>query len=159
MPILFLDFDGVILTLRTTLAHKKRGWSNAPPDPVLCSLIAHVCDAGARIVVCSAWRDIEQSCKAKLAEADLVKFLHADWCTPDAAGLDSLDARPFEIADWLKRHPEETDYLIADDDHFRWTAEQEQRWLRCCPENGMMADEMRRLADWLPIAKEPHFRL
>lgn len=148
MKVLFLDFDGVILTLRTCISCEFSGWSSAEPDPVLCRLIERACISGMKLVISSTWRDVEKQCKDKLKSAGLIEHLHEDWRTPQLA-----NSRPAEIADWLSRHPEVLDYRIADDDHFEWTKEQESKWLRCHPYDGMMAREMRELAEWTGLVK------
>ncbi len=147
MKILFLDIDGVILTLRTAVAHQFRGWSNAAPDEVLCKLLRQVCGKGVKLVISSTWRAQEEACKDKLKECRLLKHLHEDWRTIRVSANDG-HCRPAEITEWLSRHPEVEDYLIADDASFKWTPEQNGRWLRCYGENGMMAREMLKLAKW-----------
>jgi hypothetical protein len=148
---LFLDFDGVILTLRTLVASEFMGHSNAAPDPVVCELIRRVCATGVWLVISSSWRDSERLCKQKLAEGGLLVFLHEDWRTGDCGY--GQESRALEIADWLKRHPEVTDYRIADDDQFAWTSEQDARWLKCHPYDGMPAMAMKELAEWAGVVR------
>lgn len=146
MKIIFLDFDGVIMTYRTLMASDVAGWSNADPDPMLCALLRRVCQKGARIVVSSSWRDVEKTCKAKLGDGGLLQFLHDDWRTTDM-GV-GKDSRALEIAEWLSRHADATDYRILDDDHFDWTPEQMSKWIECSPYDGMPAMAMKDLAEW-----------
>lgn len=148
MKIIFLDFDGVILTLRTCVAHDKPGWSSAPPDPVLVNVIKRCCDSGVRICVSSSWRDAEDQCKAKLEECGLINYLHADWKTPELRGKEATWDRRLEIDDWLKRHPEVKDYRILDDDNWAWHAEQKERFLKCDPHDGASAQVMIALLEW-----------
>jgi len=145
MKVIFLDFDGVILTLRTCAAH-GRGWSSAAPDPVLSQVLRRVCGTGVRIVVSSAWRDMT-TCRPKLAEADLEQFLHQDWRTGEI-NLEAARSRPAEIAEWLSRHPEVTDFRILDDEQWFWTEDQVPRFLKCCSENGAGARLMIALLEW-----------
>lgn len=142
MKIVFLDFDGVLLTWRTRMAHGGAS-SNGRPDGVVCALLNRVCALGIHIVVSSAWRDHEPSCKQKLAQGGLLRFLHPDWRT-NPKGY----ARPKEIADWLAAHPEVTDYRILDDEDHGWTAEQRGKFLACHPMDGMLGTEMEELAKW-----------
>lgn len=149
---LFLDFDGVILHYRTLLASEHIGHSSAAPDPMLCALLRRTCQAGVVIVVSSSWRDAEAICKDKLSEGGLLEFLHEDWRTPYFTGQGS---RSREISDWLARHPEVTDYRIADDDDFEWTDEQRAKWLECSPYDGMPAMTMKELAEWVGVVRKP----
>lgn len=146
MRILFLDFDGVILTMRTCIADGL-GHSGSKPDPVACSAIRRACEGGVKIVVSSTWRKFTR-CHAKLGQAGLEDFLHDDWRTDH-----THDDRPKAIADWLAAHPEVTDYRILDDDHFLWTAEQAKRWLRCCAYNGLQWLEMEELMKWAGVTR------
>lgn len=148
VKILFLDFDGVILTYRTLLASPHMGHSKAAPDPMLCSLIRRACELGLRIVVSSTWRSMELACKEKLIEAGLLEYLHADWRTTDQG-----ESRPKEISDWMADHPEVTDYRIADDDDFQWAPEQDAKWLKCSPYDGMPAMVMKDFAEWAGVVR------
>lgn len=144
MKIIFLDFDGVILTGRTMLTHPERSFSRAAPDPVLCTLLKRICTAtGFKIVVSSTWRTGGDRAKSKLFDVDLEEHLHEDWRTPDLN-----KGRAHEITDWLSRHPEVTDYRIIDDDDYMWPPDQRQRWLQCSSDDGMLFNEMRELAIW-----------
>jgi hypothetical protein len=152
--VIFLDFDGVIMTYRTLMASEVMGWSNADPDPMLCALLRRVCATGVGIVVSSSWRDAEETCKAKLKEGDLLRFLHDDWRTPHMyQDGQSAGSRSREVADWLTRHPEVADYRILDDDHFQWTPEQTARWIECSAYDGMPAMAMKDLAEWAGLAR------
>lgn len=148
MKVLFLDFDGVILTLRTLCASEHMGHSSAAPDPMLCALIRRACQNGVKLVISSTWRSSEVPCKAKLTEGGLIEFLHADWRTTDQG-----ENRPKEIIDWLAEHPDVLDYRIADDDAFQWTPEQDARWLKCHPYDGMPAMVMKDLAEWAGVIR------
>lgn len=118
-------------------------WSSGRPDRVVCALLERVCSVGPRIVVSSAWRDNEGPCKQKLAQGQIIEFLHADWRT-DPKGF----SRPKEIADWLAAHPDVEDYRIIDDEDHGWTADQRARFLPCRPMEGMLSPEMEALAKW-----------
>ncbi len=155
--VIFLDFDGPILNARVALAVGEGLWST--PDPVACQLIARVCEAGVGIVVSSTWRNLTEGVRKTvhdvLEEGKLTKYVHPDWRTINAPYdqyPESRDARPYEIQEWLARHPEVTDYAILDDDHFNWTPEQEGKWYKCNGHNGLMAGEMIHLLDWSGIS-------
>lgn len=158
MKIIFLDFDGVILTLRTCVAHDKPGWSQAQCDPVLVNVIRRCCNAGVRICVSSTWRETETTCKAKLEECGLINFLHADWRTPELRGKEATWDRRMEIEDWTNRHPEVEDYRILDDDTWAWTPHQNERFLKCCPEDGASARVLIALLEWAGAKKKPSER-
>lgn len=155
MKIIFLDFDGVILTLRTCVAHDKRGWSNAAPDPVLVNVIKRCCNQGVRIVVSSTWRTHEASCHAKLEEAGLLNFLHADWRTIEFYSPEAALSRAVEIKEWLARHPEVEDFRILDDDTWMWTDKQKERFLKCDAEDGASARVMMALLEWAGAKDKP----
>jgi len=142
MKVIFLDFDGVILTLRCSLADGK-GWSASDPDPLTCSVIRRACEAGVRLVISSAWRCNKERVMEKLRAGGLQDYLLPGWRTRN-----NSENRPHIIHEWLNAHPEVTDYRILDDDAFAWTPEQETRWLRCDPRDGMMWKEMVSLLRW-----------
>lgn len=154
--VIFLDFDGVIMTLRLALA-TGQGWVDPPPDPLATMFLRRICEIGVKIVVTSTWRKHELGgwgcAKNKLKEGNLLEFLHEDWRTIQVPwGTDgSRDTRPREITEWLSRHPEVTDYRIIDDDSFAWTPEQDAKWIRCHPGDGLPSEGMIELLDWLKI--------
>lgn len=146
MRIIFLDFDGVLMTLRTKVADQTT-WSGSEPDPLVLKLLWRCCAANEqsgkpiRIVLSTAWRSNELICRDKLGHVEC--WLHGGQCKTGDRGNRSL-----EIADWLAVHPEVTDYRILDDEDHQWTDAQRQRWLSCHPSDGMMAEEMHALAEW-----------
>src|ERR1700761_4552570 len=108
MRIIFLDFDGVILTVRTKLADALL--SNSSHDGVLTSLLVNICrNNDIKIVISSTWRMCQEDCFTILDNAGLREFLHEDWRTK---WYDSKDlivvgcTRGQEIAEWLNRHDE-----------------------------------------------------
>jgi hypothetical protein len=151
--VLFLDFDGVILTLRTTLAH-GRGWNRAQCDMVLVTAIRRVCETGVRIVVSSTWRTLGTMAMDKLRECGLADHVHEDWRTKELAAPELHGDRPLELREWLSRHPEVTDYRILDDDKFSWDADQLERWLVCDGEDGAPAKAIMALLKWAGVGRE-----
>lgn len=153
MKVIFLDFDGVILTMRTQAAAraeagKRVGWSWAPPDPLLCSVLRACCAAGVRIVLSTSWRDMGDACDEKLRQAGLYELLHEDWRTTLKSSPGVASDRPFQIAEWLGRHPEVTNYRILDDEDWHWTGDQKVRFVKCHAEDGMGGRDMHRLLSW-----------
>lgn len=150
--IIFLDFDGVIQTLRGCIASGK-SFSKAPSDPVLVELLRRACEAGARIVVSSTWRELGRMALDKLEENGLADYLMTDWKTPIIELRDYVAARPAEIADWLSRHPECKSYLILDDDEWKWTDEQREQWVKCCSRDGINHKGLLRISAWAGLEK------
>lgn len=151
MKVIFLDFDGVILTLRTALAYGT-SWSAARPDPVIAEALRRCCENGVKIVVSSTWRTMSDMCTSKLDEAGLQRFLHRDWRTKDFQSTGSHTSRPKEISDWVERN-RPTDYRILDDDPWRWTSEQKPRVLECHPEDGLSARGLQSLLEWAEVKR------
>jgi len=125
MNIIFLDFDGVLNSVRNTVA-RDRGWSDALPrnkfeeeslDPVAVDLLRRLCiNANAKIVVSSTWR-IGRSAKDF---EDI--FSNYGWRNVPLIGMTPKmnTNRGTEIAAWIKVHldtgGELTRYVIIDDD-------------------------------------------
>lgn len=154
MRVLFLDFDGVISTNRAYLAQKHIDnrdlrWL----DPVACGLIKDLCkEFNLQIVVTSTWRKFGlDRVAACLGMHGLWKFTHTDWRTKDLWAKDGT-CRPNEIRDWLARNPECDDWLILDDDEFRWDDEQRRRWVHTHIMDGFSTDNweqvMNYFKDW-----------
>lgn len=110
MKIIFLDIDGVLNSVKTSVAHG--GYPTALEhseafDWVAIKLLQRLCDSsGAQIVLSSAWR---------------LWFDFAD--VGKAFGLPIIDGTPsfrgsrgHEINYWLQGHPEVQCYAILDDD-------------------------------------------
>lgn len=152
MKVLFLDFDGVILTLRQALAQGTT-WSRSTPDPVATAAIARCGNAGVKIVVSSSWRDHEPSTKEKLEQGGLIDFLHDDWRTKDYAS-EPGGSRPTEIAEWLSRHPEVTAYRILDDDPWKWHSDQVPNVIPCHHLDGIDTNGIRSLLEFADVIKK-----
>jgi hypothetical protein len=156
--VLFLDFDGVLITPRSHLALGLKGGLMINPDPVVLAILRKVCEAGVRIVVSSTWRLNEARCKTFLAQHELVGYLHSDWRTPDtsrdAGGVYISKGRGDEIAAWLAGHPEVQSYRILDDDS-DMQAGQMPYFIRCPGTDGLDYKGVRNLMEWAGLIGEP----
>lgn len=107
-PIIFLDFDGVIVV--------GTDWRKA--SPVHIQRLNRIIEAtGAEIVVSSSWR-YGHDCEALLKEWGCVGKVIG--CTPKGghelpSGIFKGETRGSEIQGWLELHPTET-FIIIDDD-------------------------------------------
>lgn len=149
MRVIFLDFDGVLFTLRTSYAFGK-GWGHGvgDHDPLLTKVLERVCATGIQIVVSSSWRDMPDVCRGKLQQCNLDRYVHEDWRTSDKTQSELRQDRPFQISEWLSRHPEVKDFRILDDDPWDWYADQKPHVLRCHPTQGASHKVLRSLLDW-----------
>ncbi len=104
MSVLFLDFDGVI---RVQLDDSEEiGFCHER----MRQLSILVQRAGAKVVVSSDWRNMEErGAIAALLKPYLCEHLHEDWMTPVCGH------RWNEIERWLGRHPEVKNYVVLDD--------------------------------------------
>lgn len=145
--IIFLDFDGVISSPRAYVTQcDQEDFYLRWLDPIACKFLRRICEQfGAQFVISSTWRKFGfQSCvEQSLGYYGLDKFVHEDWCTDDlwTREVDSLDSRPMEIDAWLKKNSP-TDYIILDDDSFRWTEHQKARWVRTSCADGLLLAQM-----------------
>jgi hypothetical protein len=154
--VIFLDFDGVIITPRacTALDPIKRGEICAKianrADPVAVAAIAAVCATGVRIVVSSSWRKMEEQCRHILRENGLEQFLHPDWRTRDDRYVGpggKLDRRGDQIADWLAAHPEVRSYRILDDSD-EMLPLQSPYFVLCHAYDGLGYYHIKKLLEW-----------
>jgi len=118
MKVIFLDFDGVITTL-------KSGWRL---DNEKQLLIKQICDATcAKIVMSSSWRwySLEKTIEY-LKGHDKHPFILFDYLIDVTSRMYSFKhgerekhytiPRGVEIQRWLEEHDEVTNYVILDDD-------------------------------------------
>lgn len=114
-PIIFLDFDGVLNSLRSVLATGRGGGHS--PDPMAVGLMARLArHADANVVVSSAWRIG--------VTLDSLRETLTRWNGVDIADrvIDKTpqhgECRGAEIAQWLAEHPSQHNgcYVIVDDD-------------------------------------------
>ena len=150
--ILFLDIDGVIVSDRTHYSTGEHGLM-VEPDPVALKAIRRFCaKTGARIVLSSAWRKTNGVLE-HMSEWGLHHLLYDppggnrnDWRTITAPCDDSLlHERGIEIKEWLDRHPEETRYVILDDQPHQILPAQEKHLILCDPHEGMTSKNIYQL--------------
>lgn len=132
MRVLFLDFDGVIVT-----AHDRF----TAGDQFAVFNLNRITDAsGAKIVVSSTWRMGEsvESLAAFLKKWGVtgeVIGLTPDHTVSTTRGLYVATERGHEIQAWLDHHPEVSEFIILDDDsdmaHLR------HRWVKCHAHHGL----------------------
>lgn len=119
---IFLDFDGVITTLK----------SNWTIDNDKVELVKQICDAtGAKIVISSSWRryTVEQTIEAITTQETVYghnPFPYPEYIvgiTSKMFGLKYADRKTYyslcrgvEIDRWLWEHEDVTNYVILDDD-------------------------------------------
>jgi hypothetical protein len=156
--VLFLDFDGVLITPRSHLALGRQSGLMVDPDPVALGAVRKVCDTGVRIVVSSTWRLAVARCRRFLEEHELTAYLHADWATPDssrdAGGVYISKTRGEEIAAWLARHPEVRTFRILDDDT-AMTPGIMPYFIHCHSHDGIGYTGLRKLLEWAGLIDQP----
>lgn len=119
---IFLDFDGVITTLK----------SNWTIDNKKMELVKRICDeTGAKIVISSSWRryTLEQTIESitqRQIEKGHTPFLMPEYVIDITARMYAFKHgnrethygiyRGVEINQWLEEHPEVANYVILDDD-------------------------------------------
>lgn len=126
--IVFLDKDGVFECPRTYLV-------NLLYDPIASLMLSGLfAKPGVQVVISATFRIgmTREEAIEHLAERNITCTLHDDWRTDRLPGPND---RVMEIHDWLTRH-NETDYLVIDDEHCHPPLDPE-RWVKCCPYNGM----------------------
>lgn len=150
-PVLFLDMDGVVLSGQELWrTHNNR---YVPLEKI--ALVRSVCEqTGAVVTVSSTWRYSDET-------ADLLRFhdipLHSDWRTPFPKQTGNVIAgatRGSEIAKWLARHPEVTNYAIIDDDS-DMLPEQKHRFVQTSFETGIEQQHADMLVTLLKSAEGP----
>lgn len=137
--ILFLDFDGVICTLRHSYAVGDRGLLGCL-DPVSLDFLNRICrENKIWVIISSTWRIGKnimffESLFKGTGHFDLVKSLYyPDYSIPSFSGI-----RGLEIEDWLQRNKEiVSDYLIIDDD-CDFLDHQKPKHIQVDPINGLL---------------------
>lgn len=119
MRVIFLDFDGVIVTRRGPRSTAEEDQGRLLPDPALVARLNDITNAtGAKVVVSSTWRlgRTVEDLRALLVAADFAGQVIdvTPW------GVDGRHVeRGYEIHDWLSRHPEVESFVVLDDDSDR----------------------------------------
>ena len=163
MRIIFLDFDGVIITWRSHFSRSnwnRKKWETL--DLVCVNFLKNLCnmsDGPMRIVVSSSWRFQQENVMELLNPTRLSEYFHEDWRTTVYSNVErkvlvpeSL-ARGGEINEWLNRHPEVKDYRILDDDS-DILPKQLDRFIKCDGWDGLGGRDMKTLIDWSRGTKE-----
>ena len=131
MKILFLDIDGVLNSMRTSVAFggfpTKLDPTGAFDQAAIC-MLQRLCDSsGVQIVLSSSWRET-----------------HAFEAVGEAFGLPIIDRTPSlrgsrgqEIAAWLDAHPAVQTWAILDDEMAMLDA-QLPRFVQVDGDNGLM---------------------
>lgn len=145
-----LDCDGVLTSART-------GWHIWDQSAV--QFINWVCEqTGAKIVITSTWRFNHNR---EFFQQFFGNNVHEDWKTlnfrvnsviRDIATkvLNKNPIRGDEVAEWLTRHKEVTDYLIIDDDN-DFHPNQIKHFCQTESVNGLMFEQMCYIADYFNI--------
>lgn len=151
--VLFLDFDGVIITPRSHVALGRQSGLMVDPDPVALGAVRKVCDTGVRLVITSAWRLNHERCRRFLEEQELAAYLHSDWCTRKD-NHEKGDSRGAQIGDWLAQHPEVRTYRIVDDDR-DIRPQQLPYFIHCHAMDGISYIGLKKLLEWAGLIDEP----
>jgi hypothetical protein len=163
MYVLFLDFDGVIVTWKAYAAREDWDKFGHPVDFTTVKFLERFFFYGTqyndlKLVISSSWRFDENACKAVLEKGGLLKYLHEDWCTTlypqPAYGEESILAslnRGSEVMEWIKRHPEVKEYRILDDDD-SGMEQHKHSYIKCDGCDGLSGPDMRRLVVWITPA-------
>lgn len=120
--VIFLDMDGVLVTLRRFHAQKAKGLpsfgANGIDPECVANLNALVAASEAKIVVSSTWRlNRTRASFSDIFEAvGVTAALHPDWRTVRLDGYHKYH-RGDEVLEWLSGHPEATAYVALDDDN------------------------------------------
>jgi|6_EtaG_2_1085325.scaffolds.fasta_scaffold00120_35 hypothetical protein len=110
MKVLFLDIDGVLVTVRSHVA-LGTGKQMRAFDPVGLAFVRKIAEQGVRVVISSIWRF--HNTKADM-EALLGFELHPHWRTADLRSFDGA-GRAEEIHTWVADHHDVEKYAVLDD--------------------------------------------
>lgn len=120
---IFIDFDGVLV-----LEKDRHTFSTEA-----IGVLKHICEStGARVVVCSSWREKSLAKTVRHLPADLRKLIVSQ--TPDLSGRRLKNShfkdrlRYLEIMEWLRRHDCDS-YIVIDDEQEHYT---DTAMLWCC---------------------------
>lgn len=144
MRVVFLDFDGVVNTLRwrkvngewdSYFGYPEDGGLN---DESAVQWVSEFCEKYEYdVVVSSTWRkDGLENCEKYLREAGLRDSIRVIGVTPVLS-----KERGYEIKSWLDEHPDVTGFLIFDDDSDMVYDSYMDRLVRCRTMAGFTCDE------------------
>lgn len=137
--VIFLDIDGVITSART-------GWHNL--DIYAVNFLRWFCkESGAKIVISSTWR---YNHDAEFWRSIFGDYMHDSFRTTRA----HLEIRGLEIEDWLRSHPEVTEYLILDDDS-DMLDDQKDRLILTDAMNGLLFEGMCKMLELFDVQSLP----
>lgn len=141
--IMFLDIDGVLVTLRSHFAVKQRGIMRFF-DPVGIMLLNRLHEEhDVEFVVSSTWSSVHD-----IHVTDMLKCagfrgeFHKDWTTPKKLS----SSRGLEINLWLEDHPKIKNYIILDDGS-DFTEEQKKYHVQTDIDDGILSKH------WIQIEK------
>lgn len=147
MRVIFLDFDGVILTDRAAFGRLPAPHGCRALDPVACGAIARVCRVNdIKIIVSSDWRYDPDKCNDILEAAGLLEFVVG--ATPPMSA--ELPRRVNQIVNTMERFSEVITEALAIDDALD-VEEGEELPFEVIPtstDDGMSYWEFRLLAEW-----------
>jgi proteasome lid subunit RPN8/RPN11 len=152
MKVLFLDFDGVLITRRARLAAGGRDPSSAFADPVAIQVVRKLGQVGVKLVVTSQRRSDPEKVAAFLVEHGLFDYLHQDWLTTQLDDCTS-NRRGMEIGAWLATHPP-VSYRVVDDDSGMLPA-QRPWWVLCTYDDGISAEGIANLLQFGRGGEQP----
>jgi hypothetical protein len=149
MKVLFLDIDGVMNNRSCVMMGNP-----CPIDDGAVQLLKSLLEkTGASVVLASSWRmtnDPENDDHVlKLWSRGILDTVPPDWrtrwdCEPQSRMIGDWAKRGDEIAEWLSRHPEVTEYAIVDDDS-DMLPEQTSRFVQTSYDVGLTQDHCDRL--------------
>lgn len=150
-PIIFLDIDGVLCTVRSHIAYGGQGLMQHL-DPVAVKLVAHIARvAKAQIVLSSTWREFhdQKGMTAILQNSgwDVVPW-HQNWKTP----VRKDGVRHVEILNWLSDNggAAETNFIVIDDRPV-FLAEHSDKMVRTKDDEGFLFSDFQRACRILGI--------
>lgn len=150
MKLIFLDFDGILFTLRSGLLLKgiTKFTNDVEPDWPAVRAIAQKCNnEGWQIIPITTWMQLPEDTLKVLTQVGLHEFLHPQWRT-------SLYTNPAEkIETYLKIRPEINAWMILDDCDYNWTPVQRSHWIQGCMFQGLTYRQLEQLENFGGLAE------
>ncbi len=148
MKVVFLDIDGVISKLGPKGNLSLYGLSK----PLLRNLSYLIKTSKSIIVLSSTWRMYPEA-RRRLDRQLRFKGLKISSQTPVHNGGLMTD-RPGEIEQWLKEHPNVTEYVIIDDVPDYFTGDLRAHCVACDPEQGLTEEKVQEAFEILGVEDE-----